>query len=71
MNILRTFEINGSIETKEDITEGELTDLFLEFCEQNNLKFGGAITETTEEEDDLEYSDEENEDEDRLDLFDE
>ncbi len=69
MKITRTFDLNGTIETTEDMSEEELYDEFLEWCEEKGFKFGGSVNETTEEPFPLE--DEEDEDEDGLDLYEE
>lgn len=51
------------------MSEEELYDEFLEWCEEKGFKFGGSVNETTEEPFPLE--DEEDEDEDGLDLYEE
>lgn len=40
--------IDGTIELPQEMNEDQFQDLFLQFCEDNNLSFNGG-TEYTEE----------------------
>lgn len=42
------FEINGAIETNEDMDEDTFTDMLIEFIESKGWSFGGSIHESDE-----------------------
>ena len=44
MDYVKEFKINGTISTENFIlTEDDLSDLFMQWCEDNNLFFAGSF----------------------------
>lgn len=55
----KVFEINGTLETEEEYDEDSLLEAFIEFCENNNITFGGSIQESEDSYDEDEEVNEE------------
>jgi len=46
---MKTYQLNMTISTKEDISENEILDKLIEFAENNNLFLGGGLQLLDEE----------------------